>query len=161
MNKIDEIEKIIVPVLNDLKFELVDIENCYENGKNILRIFIDKEGGITIDDCVSASEHIGFMLDNTNLFDKSYVLEVSSPGLDRKLKKESDYVKFCGKKVRIKLFAPINNQKNIVGTIKQCSSGIVTVTVSKIENKTKSDIDINLELSNIAIARLEPEINFK
>jgi ribosome maturation factor RimP len=152
---IENLEEVIQPVLENENIELVDLQYHRGDSTSVLRIFVDKQGGITLDDCQHVSERIGSVLDNVNLIpvDQRYNLEVSSPGLNRILKKESDFVRFCGSKTKIKLYAPLDGQRNFVGYIKKCEGGILNIEDT--ENKI-----IDIQMSNIASARLEPEIKF-
>jgi ribosome maturation factor RimP len=97
----DHIQKIVVPVLDDLGFELVDIELRGHRKDLVLTIFIDKEGGVNLDDCAEASHEVGTLLDVEDAIPGSYRLEVSSPGLDRPLKKAGDYKRFAGKLIKL------------------------------------------------------------
>lgn len=110
-----EIEEIVTeianPVVNKHSFELVDVEFIKEGSSWYLRIYIDKPGGITIDDCQVVSEEISDILDKEDPIPHSYFLEVSSPGLDRPLKKESDFERFKGELVEVKVFKPIEGKK--------------------------------------------------
>lgn len=160
MSKLAEIEEKVSSMLNEQNYELVDIQYCHGGKNNILRIFIDKEGGITHDDCGYVSEQIGLLLDNSDSINSRYMLEVSSPGLDRKLKKDSDYIKFRSRKVRIKLYSPIDGRRNLIGYIRKYESGILTISPAQTANQAESENDMHLELKNIALARLEPEIKF-
>ena len=98
----ERIEEIILPVLNDSGLELVDVELKGLRKDLVLTIFIDKKGGVNLDDCAEVSHEIGTLLDVEDIISGSYRLEVSSPGLDRPLKKVEDYNKFAGKLVKIK-----------------------------------------------------------
>jgi len=109
---------IVKPVIESLDFELVDVEYKKEGKDWYLRVFIDKEGGITIDDCQIASEILSQKLDEEDPINHSYILEVSSPGLDRPLKKDKDFEKFKGRKINIKLFEALNGKKEYIGTLK-------------------------------------------
>lgn len=151
MNITEKIEQIILPLLNDENMELVDIQFVSESGKRVLRIFLDKNGGIKLSDCEVMSDKIGSLLDKEDIIQGSYVLEISSPGLDRILKKEKDFVRFIGHKARITVFSPINKQRNFIGIIKGYDAGKVLLQ--------NSDGGITvIELKNIAKARLEPDI---
>src|SRR5690242_16065104 len=99
----DDIEKLIEPMLAQENAELVDLTYLKEGPRWVLRVFMDKEGGITLDDCAYFSERIGSLVDASGAVDRSYVLEVSSPGLDRVIKKEKDFARFAGKAVKVRL----------------------------------------------------------
>lgn len=99
---LERIEELILPILEDLGLELVDMEYQRENQGWVLRFFLDKEGGINLDECAGASREIAALLDVEDLVDTAYQLEVSSPGLDRPLKKLADFQRFSGSKAKIK-----------------------------------------------------------
>ena len=98
----DKIEQLIQPILDDLGFELVDIEFQREQRGWTLRVYLDKEAGITLDDCTEASREISTLLDVEDVIESAYQLEVSSPGIERPLKKLSDFDRFAGSPVKIK-----------------------------------------------------------
>lgn len=108
---------LVLPVVGKLKFELVDVEFLKEGPNWYLRVYIDKPGGITIDDCQAVSGELGEKLDAADPVDMSYILEVSSPGLDRPLKKESDFERFKGEQVEIRLFQPMDGKKVFEGEL--------------------------------------------
>lgn len=109
--------------------ELVDVEYVKEHDW-YLRVFIDKEGGIDIDDCQTLSEKLEQQLDATSLIADSYILEVSSPGLDRVLRKPRDFVREQGKKVDVALYAPFDGKKQLTGVLEAYDDAAKTVTVS-------------------------------
>ena len=116
-NKIEmRVEKLMNELLQGTKYELVDVEYVMEKDW-YLRIFVDKAGGIDLDDCQFLSEKIGAILDKEPLMKDAYILEVSSPGIDRVLKKDRDFVREAGKVVDVTLYAPINGKKNFTGTL--------------------------------------------
>lgn len=121
----DQVFNIANPVIEDIGFELVDVEYLSMNGRWILRLYIDREGGITIDDCVSISRELGDLLDVKDIINHEYVLEVSSPGLNRPLKREKDFVKFIGKKIKCKMKDPLEGQKNFSGRLKDFKEGTI------------------------------------
>ncbi len=105
---IDRIEALVQPVLEDLGFELVDLEYKRENRGWVLRFFLDRDGGITLDDCADASREISTLLDVEDLISTAYNLEVSSPGLERVLKKPADFERFAGNLARISTVRPLD-----------------------------------------------------
>lgn len=118
MSKIEEqVEQIMPEILADTEYELVDVEYVKEGRDWYLRIFLDKDGGIDLDDCSVVSERLSERLDKVDLISSAYNLEVSSPGIDRILNKDKDYVREAGKVVDVTLYAPINENKNIVGEL--------------------------------------------
>lgn len=110
------VEEIMTAMLEGTDFELVDTEFVKEKDW-YLRIFVDKVGGIDLDDCQLLSEKLGSILDKESLFDEPYILEMSSPGLDRVLKKDRDFLRETGKSVDVSLYAPIDGKKNFTGTL--------------------------------------------
>ena len=151
MSKISELEQFLAPLIEQERMELVDLQYVTEAGRKVLRIFLDKDDGIKLADCEVMSDKIGSLLDTSEIIPDSYVLEVSSPGLDRILKKESDFVKFAGKKARVSTYAPVNGQRNFLGKIVSCADGKLTI-----DDETGKTVA--LELQSIARARLEPEV---
>ncbi len=111
------VETIVTELLQEFpELELVDVEYVKE-GDWYLRVFIDKKEGIDLDDCQALSERLGKVLDERNLIAESYMLEVSSPGLDRALRKERDFVREMGKDVDVSLYAPMDGEKQLTGTL--------------------------------------------
>ena len=110
-------EELIQPIVDNLNFELVDVEYVREGGNYFLRAFIDKEGGITIDDCEAVSRQLSDKLDEKDFIPDAYILEVSSPGLGRPLKKDKDFARSIGEEVELKLYKPIDKQKDFVGLL--------------------------------------------
>lgn len=116
-NKVEmRVEELMGEILQGTAYELVDVEYTMEKDW-YLRIFVDKAGGIDLDDCQYLSEKIGAVLDKEPLMKDSYILEVSSPGIDRVLKKDRDFVREAGKVVDVTLYAPINGKKNFTGVL--------------------------------------------
>ncbi|MBI5468377.1 MAG: ribosome maturation factor RimP [Deltaproteobacteria bacterium] len=147
----DKLRALAEPLLTDLGFELVDVAFATEYGRKVLRFFIDKPGGVTIDDCTQASRELSTLLDVQDPIPQRYTLEVSSPGLDRPLVKEKDFIRYAGKKVRIKTKEPIEGRRNFKATIDSVGDGSISVT----------DFDgrrFVIELARIDRARLEIEI---
>ena len=107
---VSEIERLIDPILTEKSFELVDLEYKSEGKGKIVRVFIDKQGGVNMDDCSVVSRELSILLDVHDIIPGSYNLEVSSPGLTRQLKKPADFGKNIGKKLRLKLINPIKKQ---------------------------------------------------
>ncbi len=137
---------LIDKTVTQLGYELVDLE--VSNRGKLLRLFIDKPEGITIDDCVLVSNQLGNVLAVENDIDYDR-LEVSSPGLDRILKKESDFLRFVDSKASIKVRMPIEGRKNFVGVLKGFADGNVSIEVE--------GVLFNISLSNVDKARLVPE----
>lgn len=110
------VEKIVLPLLDGTDMELVDVEYVKEHDW-FLRVFIDRPDGIGIDDCQALSEKIEKVLDEQDLIPNAYILEVSSPGLDRVLKKERDFVREAGKMVDVSFYEPVNGEKSITAKL--------------------------------------------
>jgi len=118
MSKIEQIAKdLVMPVLEKNNFELVDVEYKKEGSHWYLRVYIDKEGGITLNDCQLVSEYLSDRLDEVDPIEHSYILEVSSPGLDRPLKKPRDFERNIGKEIEISLYSPIDKRKKFEGEL--------------------------------------------
>ena len=107
----EKTEKFILPILEKNRFELVDVEYVKEGSTWYLRAYIDKEGGITVDDCESVAREMNEILDREDYVEDSYVFEVSSPGLGRPLKKEKDYIRNMGKEIEIRTYRAIRHAK--------------------------------------------------
>jgi ribosome maturation factor RimP len=110
-------------ILEDMGFELVDVEYVSNQGRWVLRLFIDKEGGVTIDDCARVSGELGDLIDVKNFIDHRYVLEISSPGLDRPLKKEKDILRAMNRKVKLRMVAPVKGSRNYSGYLRDFKGG--------------------------------------
>lgn len=121
------VKELLEPVLMENKLELYDIEFKGQGRKGVLRVFIDREGGVTIDDCTVISRELGTLLDVHDVIDNSYTLEVSSPGLTRKLKKPDHFLRFTGKKVKIKTDVEIENRNMFIGKMLEYKDDNVTV----------------------------------
>ena len=141
-----DLAHLLESTVTGMGYELVDFER---SGKGkLLRVYIDKAGGINVDDCAAVSNHLSrvFAVENVE-YER---LEISSPGLDRLLKKEQDFVRFAGQKARIKVRVPVEGQRNFVGVLRETRAG-----------KVEIDVDgkiVTFELSNLDKARLVPAI---
>lgn len=138
-------EALLEPILSENGFELVDVEYVKEGKDYFLRAYIDKEGGININDCELVSRALEKKLDSEDFIKEAYILEVSSPGLTRPLKKERDYVRNMGKSVEIRLYKPVNKQKEFVGVLKAYDPQTVTIETE--------DGEIVFERSEISLIR--------
>lgn len=158
---LEKVESVVLPVLQDMALELVDIEYKREGRDWVLRLFIDKEGGVTLDDCVAVSREVGAILEIEDFIQTAYRLEVSSPGLDRPLKKPSDFQRFVGERVKIKTFAMLDpddrghQRKTFGGTLLRFEDGRVTL-----RQLDKKGGEVTLALEDIAKANLDPEFDF-
>ena len=120
-------EAMAQPIIDQFGFELVDVEYVKEAGNWYLRFYIDKEGGITVDDCEAVSRIFSDKLDELDFIEDAYIMEVSSPGLGRPLKKEKDYVRSMGKEVEIRTYRPINKEKEFYGILSAYDESSVTI----------------------------------
>lgn len=140
------LENLLESTLAGMGYELVDVEQL-SHGK-LIRVYVDKEGGISIDDCVTISNHLSRLLAVEDIdYDR---LEVSSPGLDRPLKKENDFLRFIGETVKLKLRVPLQGQRNFIGVLREVNDGILKLEV---EGKL-----FDLDMHNIGKARLVPKL---
>ena len=126
-----EIEALLTPLIEQEGGELVDLQWRKEGPQWVLRLFLDKPGGITLDDCAYFSDRVGATLDEGDKISRSYVLEVSSPGLDRVIKKDKDFERFSGKPVKLRLKLPENGQRRFSGVLKGLKEGRIEVQVEK------------------------------
>ena len=140
----------IEPLMAELGFELVDIKSRSSNDKQILDIQIDKEGGINVEDCAKASRKISLILDVEDMFPFEYVLEVGSPGIFRELKKEKDFLRFLGDRVKVQYNTADQKTKKIIGLLKAYEAQTVIIT------DTQSEYRLNLQ--QIKKIQLYPEI---
>ena len=128
-----ELEKAVLevlhPIVEENSCELVDIKYLRESGGRVLRIYLDKEGGVTVDDCANVSRELGVVLDAYDIIPHSYALEVSSPGLRRPLNTQSDYERFKGRKVKIKTTDPIEDRRVFSGTLLGMRGEMILVEV--------------------------------
>ena len=142
-----KVENYLLPLMEEHSFELVDVEYVKEAGNWYLRAYIDKPGGITVDDCEVVSRRFSDILDEKDYIEDSYIFEVSSPGLGRPLKKEKDFIRSVGQEVEIRTYRAINRQKEFVGILKEFDQN--TVTISYEDDSTQT-----FEKSEIALIRL-------
>ena len=140
-------EALAEPIVSSFGFELVDVEYVKEAGTWYLRLYIDKEGGITIDDCETVSRLFSDKLDEEDFIDDAYIMEVSSPGLGRPLKKEKDFKRSIGKEVEIRTYRPIDKQKEFFGVLTAYDESQVTITLDDQETRV-------FERAGIALIRL-------
>ena len=154
----DELTELITPILEDLSFELVDLEYKREGADLFLRIFVDKEGGVNLDACAAISREVGALLEVENTIDDAYRLEVSSPGMDRPLKRPADFERFAGERIKVKSKDSIDpdgrghNRKTFVGELIGFKDGRVCI-----RQLDKKGGEIGLLLSDLDQARLDPE----
>ena len=147
-------ERLVLPILDENGFELVDVEYVKEGSSYYLRVYADKEGGITIDDCVLVSRALNPKLDEYDKeFKDPYILEVSSPGLLRPLKKDKDFERNLGKVLELKLYKPLDGMKT-----KEFEAELTAWDSKSITVLTEDDTSCIIERNNIAMAR--PAIEF-
>lgn len=140
-------EALVMPIVEAKGFELVDVEWVKEGANWYLRAYIDKENGITVDDCEVVSRKLSDLLDEEDFISENYILEVSSPGLDRPLKKEKDFARSIGKDVEVKLFKAINKEKEFVGVLTAYDEDTVTLEM-------EDESEMQFKRSEIARIRL-------
>lgn len=140
-------EAMAQPIIDQFGFELVDVEYVKEAGNWYLRFYIDKEGGITVDDCEVISRVLSDWLDKEDFIEDSYILEVSSPGLGRPLKKDKDFERSLGEQVEIRLYKARNKQKEFEGALKSYDKDTVTI-------ETEDGSQETFERGDIALIRL-------
>lgn len=126
-------EALILPILEEHSFELWDVEYVKEGSDWYLRAYIDKPGGITIDDCVTVSRALSDKLDEEDFIQDAYILEVSSPGLGRQLKKDKDFARCIGEAVELKTYRMIDGTKDFVGILKECDKESITLFIEEQE----------------------------
>ncbi|HUG55422.1 MAG TPA: ribosome maturation factor RimP [Vicinamibacteria bacterium] len=133
-------------------YELVDVEVKRERGGHFVRLFVDKEGGIGLDDLQAVSEEVSAILDAEDPIEGTYTLEVSSPGLDRPLRSEADYRRFVGRLVKISSYEPLDGRRHWTGRLRSVDEGAVTVALEK-----EKGAEARIPLDKIAHGRLEVE----
>ncbi len=150
MSKHEEYEKrteeLILPILDKMGFELVDVEYVREGQDYFLRAYIDKPGGITIDDCVAVSREMNVLLDELDFISGAYTFEVSSPGLGRPLKKDKDFARSIGREVELKTYRPREKKKEFSGVLKSYDPQRITIVCDGQE--------LVFERSDLALVRL-------
>lgn len=145
------IEEIVLPIVDKNKFELIDVEYIKEAGHYYLRVYIDKEGGIGLNDCKMISEELSEMLDKIDPIKENYFLEISSPGIDRPLKKDSDFERYKGRDVELKLYKALDGQKQFEGELVGLFEGIIKI-------KTDKDEILEFNKKEVSIIRLSVKI---
>ncbi|MDY6973004.1 MAG: ribosome maturation factor RimP [Thermodesulfobacteriota bacterium] len=128
---VGKMTQLIEPILEDMGFELVDIEYLPVRGRWVLRIYVDKEGGITLDDCASVSHEVGDFIDVKDIFQHEYVLEISSPGLNRPLKREKDLIRAVGKRIEVKMSTNLDGRRNFAGYLQDFKDGMLHLKVEE------------------------------
>ena len=151
MSKVTEtVTALAAPVAAELGLELWDVEYVREAGQLFLRVYIDKDGGVSINDCEALSRALDPVLDEADPIPDSYVFEVGSAGAERELKRPGDFEQFMGSEVEVRLYQPVNGGKVYVGVLAGYDNGRVTVTVGKNE--------VSFDKSQIALVKLHVSI---
>ncbi|MDO5444744.1 MAG: ribosome maturation factor RimP [Eubacteriales bacterium] len=151
MSKItDTVTALVLPIVEAAGCTLWDVEYVREAGNYYLRIFIDKEGGVSIDDCEKVSRELDPVLDEADPIPDSYVFEVGSPGAERELKRPSDFEKFIGSEIEIRTYKPVDGQKSFVGILKAFKDGDITF----------SDGNTDRTLTKAEIAKVRLHVSF-
>lgn len=136
MSKItDKVQALAEPVVREEGCSLWDVEYVREAGSWFLRLYIDKEGGVGIDDCERISRRLDPILDEADPIPESYVFEVGSAGAERQLKRPSDFARFMGAEVEVKLYKPLEGRKSFVGALAGCENGDVTLLLDGEERR--------------------------
>ena len=149
-NGVEKIKDIAKQVVDSFGLTLDDVEYITQGKRWVLRIFIDKEGGIAVSDCEKVSVQLSYLLDAENVIPHAYLLEVSSPGLDKKLKRFDDYLKYKGRLVRLNTIKPYNDRTAFSGRI-------VSAEAENIRIETEKNGIVDILFSDVANARLEVE----
>ena len=138
-------EAFILPILGELGFSLYDVEYVKEGGEYFLRVYIDKPGGVTIDDCVETSRRMNEVLDREDYIADAYTFEVSSPGVERRLRKEEHFLAVMGEEIELKLYAPKDGKKQVSGILKSYDGDAVVIDTG--------DEELTVPLAEIALAK--------
>lgn len=144
-----QVEALALPVLEELGLELIEVQYRREQSGWVLRLIIDKQEGVSLDDCTTVSREISQLLDIEDFIDQAYNLEVSSPGLDRPLKSMADFQRFTGRKAKIKTIAPIDGEHVFIGKILQATGETIILAAKSRE--------LEIPFAQVAKARLEVE----
>jgi len=151
----ERVSALARPILESMQLELVEVEFKRSGRESVLRMFIDREGGVNLDDCADVSRELSMILDVEDFIHCFYNLEVSSPGLDRPIKSLADYQRFTGRLVKIRTYEPLsddegNKRKTFLGTLLGLNNGVVTMKLN--EGQTAA-----IQLERVAKANLEFE----
>ncbi len=146
----ETVKELVTPILDSLNLILFDITYQKAGKRGLLRIFIDKEGGVTLDDCQRVSQEVGAILEVKDAVPGGYNLEVSSPGINRPMRHQGDYERYEGSKLKIKLYAPLENRRNYIGFNRGVDEGILTLEITPEQT-------LRIPISEISRANLEVE----
>ncbi|MGP3777442.1 ribosome maturation factor RimP [Halanaerobium saccharolyticum] len=148
----ETVTDFVLPIAHSEDLNLIDVEFLKEGSDWVLRIFLEnKDGDLTIEECEKVSRSLSIILDEEDPIDKSYILEVSSPGLERPLKTEEDFERFRGELIAVKTFKKINGEKEFIGTLKEFADDQITLILD-------DDQEISIDYSLVARANLTFEI---
>jgi ribosome maturation factor RimP len=153
---VESIRELAEPIILSQGLELVDIEFSSEPRGWVLRIYIDKDGGVTLEHCSRLSEQLGDVIDIKELILHRYILEVSSPGVNRVLKNEKDFIRYLGEIIKVKVAEPIDGRRHFQGTLVGCTEGMISVAIDAQQHL----IPIN-RISKANISYQFPELNKK
>lgn len=143
---VNEIYEMVKPIADEFNYDIYHIEYVKENGEFYLRIYIEKDSGITLSDCEALSRRVSDLMDEKDPIKDPYFLEVSSPGLNRTLFTEEHYKRFIGKEIMVKLTKSVDGKKNIKGILKEVNEGSIVVKIDELINVPKDKIkSINIE----------------
>jgi len=153
LNTAQKVEQLLKQTVEELGFELCDVEFVKEYGDWVLTLYVDQPGGVTIDDCERVSKTVDPILDEADPIEQQYFLSVSSLGLDRPLKKDADFARNLGKRIEIKLFAPQNGKKEYIGELVRFNETLVVI-------RSGGETSGEIEFERKAIALARPELVF-
>ncbi|MBZ5574408.1 MAG: ribosome maturation factor RimP [Acidobacteriia bacterium] len=161
--EVERVNEIAARVAASSGLEVVEVDMRGSGNKRMLRIFIDKPGGVTHEDCANVSRELGTILDVEDVIPGgSYVLEVSSPGLDRKLSRPADFQRFVGSRVKLTTRNPVNGNRYFEGRLESFQDGRLTLELGAPKKKVKAGDSapqkVEMDLSNVEKANLVPEI---
>lgn len=145
--RLERLRVIVEDLLSHEGVDLVHLESKRQPGGWVLRVYVDKDGGVTLDDCARVSRQLSAQLDVEDPIQHPYTLEVSSPGLDRELYSDQDYWKFSGREIRLTTFAPIDGRRNFQGRLESLADGCVTMTL-------EGGLAVKIPRDQVAKARL-------
>ncbi|MCI8613379.1 MAG: ribosome maturation factor RimP [Clostridia bacterium] len=148
---VEKVDSLIRDTIERLGYEIVDIEYKKQYGQMNLTVFIDIEKGVSLDDCETVHNAVNPILDEADPIDGTYILNISSPGLDRPFKKQRDFERNYGREVEVKLYAPLMGKKNYEGVLKEKTDSTVTIETENGE--------IKLEMTRVALVR--PLVRFE
>ena len=143
---VNEIYEMVKPIADELNYDIYHIEYVKENGEFYLRIYIEKDGGITLSDCEALSRRVSDLMDEKDPIKDPYFLEVSSPGLNRTLFTEEHYKRFIGREVMVRFTKSIDGKKNVKGILKEVNEDSIVVEADQLINIPKDKIkSVNIE----------------